>query len=267
MKKRLSTILACILLITCVITTASASGCGTTVPTRNETTPPPTPGTLAFDIDVDEPPFPYPVQRLCYNAFVDYPFTFERQKIPEDDKTAEEWTKIEPVTLYRWPDDSWRSVAPSSTDSADLRQEPFYLVESGYNYRVTVNFDGRFKNISRVSSVASFMMHDVYSGHLDAGRTGILSIELGETINGTSADSESSVVATCIIHRSQLRIANTDGVHLMPISCTSGINGQYVITYSPSESENIQDYYSDTTTDLILQEQTIPISLHNVLQV
>ncbi len=259
MKKNIFALVLCLALL--LTSTAFATSDNARVASDQYTATP----SYVFDADPESPMMPWPIVRLSYNVTIDHPFEFQRKEIidPKDPHLGE-WTRVEPVELYRWSDESWRSDIPTDTPAAQLVKEPFYLMEKGYYYRVVADFSGRTDNIDAFYSSANYSMYDVYSGLLGAGRTGAISIELNESIN-LSTERDENAASACIIHRARLRIASVNGVNFTPRAYASNVNGIFIITYFPSESTDRQDYYTETTMDLILKRDSLEMPLYNVL--
>lgn len=269
MKKKIFALVLCLALL---LTSTAFAADGPAKTTSNKSALPDTPE-YTFDVS-PEHRMPWPITRLSYNITVDHPFEFQRKEILDHENSHPgEWTRMEPVELYEWSDGSWRNSIPTDTPATQLVKEPFYLMEEGYYYRVVADFSGRTDNIGMpYYPNINYSMHNVYSGMLGAGRTGIISVELDESVY-TSTKRGEDADCVCIIHRARLRVASVDGVNFIPQAYASNINGLFIITYFPSESTNRRDYYTETTMDLILKQNIDPdlkqnsfqIPLHNVL--
>lgn len=235
MKKILSVLLACALVFSIVPNTSASTAI----------TPADVPETLVFDADTSQNPIkPWPTTFLCQTARIDYPFTMEYATSLDGTGKPVNWQPLEPVTLYQWPDDSWRNAKPSDIAPNDLRMEEFYLVESGCYYRVTAKFGGRTNNISTSTATPSnYSLNNIYNGLLDAGRTGWISLELHERISDIY-----------LIHRCKLHIASVDGAKFIPQTQAANINGDIIVTFYPSTSTDRRDYYKQTSFTLILPD-------------
>lgn len=257
MKKLLCVILVSTLIFCCLPTSGATASRGDSATPPETTADAAVVKNLSFDVEVDEPEMPWPVQRLSYQIYIDYPVRFETTDTTDDLMSKPiNWTPVEPIELYQLSDGSWSSTIPSDIPASELRSSQFYLIEPDRYYRIIANYGNRTQNIGKpyLCGTASYSLSDVYSGMLKPGRTGLIALELTEQVNDVS-----------IIHRCRLNLASVKGASFTPKAYASNINGDIIITYYPTTSTDRRDYYTNTNIGLITPTHAFPMPIFNLL--
>ncbi len=217
------------------------------------------PELLAFDVNPEPPHMPWPTMYMCRTVHIDHPFTFEYTK-ETDGETGKpiNWQPVDPVTLYQLPDGSWVSaVTDSSLNINELRQKPFYLVETDCYYRIITDYSARTQNAQPITypMAAKYSINHIYSGILSAGRTGVISVQLEEHFPENVR----------LIHRCMLNIASMGDINIMPKEYASNINGNTIVTYYPTPEAERSEYFADTSLDVFFSDGSISVPFYNIM--